>query len=521
MRYARILVFALLLAVFGQPLAAQSESTLVITTNSDINSLDPAIGYDTLSWPVSSLFYRGLVALGDNQQPVPSLAETFSVSDDGLTYTFTLREGITFSNGRAITSEDVKYTFERLLNPETASPTAYFFDMIEGADAVIAGETTELSGITIVDDRTVTFTMSRPEWTLWQRFATPAGFIVAREGVEAAGPDFGRNPLGAGPFILESWESGVRMVAVRNPNYYRAGYPKVDRVEILIGVEPSVGVLRIESGEADLSLDFVPNSDYPRIASDPALAENLREITAFPNVQYLIPNTREGSPFADARVRRALSIAIDRDRLSIIYNNRGVPATGLIPPTVLGDNASLTPTYDVAAAQALLAEAGFADGFSTQIVSTTDPTDVAIAQAVIEDWAAVGVTAELLPIEFSQWIDLAVNRPEEMPVGYIGWFMDYQDPSNVFEPLLTCGGSFNPGAYCNEEFDASIAAAKLIPPGEERWAAFSALEGQAFEAMPNIPLVHVRNFYYTSARVENLVLDPAVLINFEEVSVGN
>ncbi len=311
------------------------------------------------------------------------------------------------------------------------------------------------------------------------------------------------------------------MVAVRNPNYYRAGYPKVDRVEILIGVEPSVGVLRIESGEADLSLDFVPNSDYPRIASDPALAENLREITAFPNVQYLIPNTREGSPFADARVRRALSIAIDRDRLSIIYNNRGVPATGLIPPTVLGDNASLTPTYDVAAAQALLAEAGFADGFSTQIVSTTDPTDVAIAQAVIEDWAAVGVTAELLPIEFSQWIDLAVNRPEEMPVGYIGWFMDYQDPSNVFEPLLTCGGSFNPGAYCNEEFDASIAAAKLIPPGEERWAAFSALEGQAFEAMPNIPLVHVRNFYYTSARVENLVLDPAVLINFEEVSVGN
>jgi ABC-type transport system substrate-binding protein len=516
LRWAFLLLVAV--AVVIQPAAAQPARTLVITTNSDISTLDPHIGYDTLSWPTSSLFYVGLIGLDENQQPIPKLAESFEVSEDGLTYTFVLREGVTFSNGRELTGEDVKYSFERLLNPATASPTAYFFGMIEGADAVIAGETTELSGI-VIDGRTITFNMTRPEWTLWQRFALPPGFIIAREGVEAAGEDFGRQPLGAGPFTLESWQSGVQMVAVRNPNYYREGLPMVDRVEIAIGVEPSVGILRIENGEADVSLDFVPNSDYPRIASDPALADNLLEITAFPNVQYLIPDTREGSPFASAEVRRALSMAIDRDRLAILYNNRAVPATGLIPPSVAGDNPDLMPVYDPDSARAMLAEAGFPEGFSTTIVSTTDSTDMVIAQAVVEDWAAVGVTAELQAIEFAQWLDVAFNRPQEMPVGYIGWFLDYQDPSNVYEPLVACTGSFNPGAHCNEEMDTFFFDAKLIPPGEERWAAFAELEAMTFETMPNIPLVHVRNFYYTSSRVTNLKPDPALLLNFEEVSI--
>lgn len=513
-----LVLFVLAALVMLAPVAAQNEKILVITTNSDISTLDPHIGYDTLSWPTSSLFYAGLIGLDDNQQPVPRLAESFEISEDGLTYTFVLREGVLFSNGREVTPDDVKYSFERLLNPETASPTAYFFNMIEGADAVIAGETTELSGITI-DGQTITFQMTRPEWTLTQRFALPPGFIIAREGVEAAGPDFGRQPLGAGPFVLENWQSGVQLNAVANPNYYNEGFPLVDRVQIDIGVDPSVGILRIENGEADLSLDFVPNSDYPRIAADPVLAENLLEITAFPNVQYLIPDTREGSPFATAEVRRALSLAIDRERLSVIYNNRAIPATGMIPPTVLGDNPDLVALYDPAAAQALLAEAGFPEGFTTTLVSTTDPTDVAIAQAVVSDWAAIGVNAELQTLEFAQWLDVAANRPEEMPVGYIGWFLDYQDPSNVYEPLIACTGSFNPGAHCNEEMDTFFFEAKLLPPGEERWAAFAELEAQTFEVMPNIPLVHVRNFYYTSTRVTNLEPDPALLLNFETVDI--
>jgi peptide/nickel transport system substrate-binding protein len=511
-------VLALVIGMFAAPAVAQDD-TLVITTLSDINSLDPAVGYDTLSWPAIALFYRGLVQLSDPVTPEPALAESWEISEDGLVYTFTLREGIMFSNGRAITPEDVKYTFERLHDPETASPTAYFFDMIEGVAEYVAGDADEISGIDILDERTVQFTLTRPEWTLMQRFSLAPGMIVAREGVEAA-ENFGREPLGAGPYVLESWDSGVRMVLRANENYWKEGLPVTPNIQIDIGVDPSVGVLRIDSGEADLMLDFVPNSEYPRIASDPVTAGRLLEITAFPNTQYIIPNVRT-EPFTDLNVRMALSMAIDRDNLIRIYNNRAVPASGPVPPNVPGDNTDLAPmTYDPEAAAALLAEAGYADGITTQIYATTDPTDVAIMQAVVQDWAAIGVNAELISVEFSQWIDLAVNTPEDMPMSYIGWFMDYQDPGNVIEPLVTCAGTFNPGGYCDETLDEEYLTTKLIPPGDARWEAFGALEARLAEEVPNINLLHVINYYYTSERVQDIGLNAGFLLDLENASVG-
>jgi ABC-type transport system substrate-binding protein len=512
-------VLALLIGMIAAPAIAQNDDTLVITTLSDISTLDPAIGYDTSSWPTIALFYRGLVQLSDPNTPEPALAESWEISEDGLVYTFTLREGIMFSNGRAITPEDVKYTFERLHDPDTASPTAYFFGMIEGVDAYVAGDADEISGIEILDDRTIQFTLTRPEWTLMQRFALAPGMIVAREGVEAA-ENFGREPLGAGPYVLESWESGVRMTLRANENYWKEGLPVTPNIRIDIGVEPAVGVLRMDNGEADLFLDFVPNSEYPRIASDPVLAERLLEVTAFPNVQYIIPNTRT-EPFDDVNVRTALSMAIDRENLVRIYNNRAVPANGPVPPTVLGNNADLAPmTYDPEAAAALLAEAGYADGITTEIYATTDPTDVAIMQAVVQDWSAIGVNAELRSVDFAQWLDIAFNTPEEMPLAYIGWFLDYQDPGNVYEPLIACDGSFNVGAFCDASLDEDFLAAKLLPPGDERWSAFAALEGRIAEELPNINLVHVRNFYYTSERVENIGLNAGFLLDLENASVG-
>jgi ABC-type transport system substrate-binding protein len=187
---------------------------------------------------------------------------------------------------------------------------------------------------------------------------------------------------------------------------------------------------------------------------------------------------------------------------------------------VNGDNADLQPpNYDPEAAQAMLAEAGYPEGFTTQIYSTTDPVDVAIMQAVVEDWAAIGVNAELVTLDFAQWLDMAYNSPEEMPMAYIGWFMDYLDPSNVYEPLVQCGGSFNPGGYCNEAMDENFMAAKLLPLGEERWNAFAALEAEVAENAPNIYLLHVQNYYFRSARVQNLNADAAYLLDFEQASV--
>ncbi|MBL8162388.1 MAG: ABC transporter substrate-binding protein [Anaerolineae bacterium] len=515
----RFLVLLVLLAalVGVMPSLAQTPDaeTLVITSLSDLQSFDPHIGYDTVTWFTYPLVYRGLVGLDSSGEPSPELAESWTISEDGMTYTFVLRDGIMFSNGRAITAEDIKYSFTRLQSPDTASPTAYMFDMVEGTAEYIAGDATEISGITVVDEKTVEFKLARPEWTLMKRFALPPGMIVAREQVEGA-ENFAREPLGAGPFVLDSWESGVRLSFSANPNYWRES-PAYSKVVIDLAIDPTVGALRIESGEADLMVDPISNSDYPRVATDPALAENLVLSVGFPNTQYIIPNVRQG-PFSDLRVREALNIAIDRERLVTIYNNRAIPAAGPVPNNVDGDNADLSVPFDPERAKTLLAEAGFADGFSVSVLLTTDPVDSAVMQAVAEDWAAVGVTLELRPVEFAQWLDVAYSSPEEVDLFYIGWFMDYLDPSNVFEPLLTCAGSFNPGAYCNADIDAAFAATKELPPGDARWQAFSDLEALAVADVANMYLVHVQQYFYHSARLDNVTAHPASQIDLDAIT---
>jgi len=517
----RVLCLSLLLVLLTVilsvlPVAAQ-DNILRIVTNADVSKLDPHLAYEFDTWPATGLFYVGLVRLAEPFEPEPGLAESWTVSDDGLTYTFVLREGLKFSDGSDLNAEDVKYSFERLLNPETASPTAYMFEAITGTEAFQNGEADEVTGIRIVDDLTVEFTLDFPVWTLMLRFALPPGFIVAREGVEAA-ENFSREPLGAGPFVLDEWQSGIALRGSRNPNYYLEGLPNFDGFEIAVGVEPSVGILRIENGEADVSLDFVPNADYPRLASDPVLAERMIPIAGFPNFDYVGLNTNV-EPFTDVRVRQALSMAIDRDRLVLLLNNRATAANGPIPPSVGGNDDVNPPTaYDPEGARALLAEAGYPDGFTTEMLSTTDPQQVTLSQAVISDWAAIGVNAELVTMESGPFTDLVVNHPEETQAIMGEWYLDYQDPSNIYEPLHMCGGSYNFGANCFPDMDAVFEAANALPLGDERWAAFAAIEATMNEMSPKVYLDYRQNYYLLSDRL-NIISDPAVLLRWDTASI--
>jgi ABC-type transport system substrate-binding protein len=515
------MIFVLASVLSLAPVSSQGDNILHIVSNADIRTSDPHIAYETETWPTASLFYVGLVNVDNAGNPTPGLAESWTVSDDGLVYTFTLREGLKFSNGRDLTTEDVKYSFERLLDPNVPAPTAYYFDFLEGTEAYRNGASDEVSGIRIVDARTIEFTFTRSEATLMKRFALPPGYIIAREGVEAA-ENFGFEPLGAGPFVLDSWEPGVRITGSRNPNYYEEGKPFVDGFEMTLGIQPSVGILRMEAGEADVSVDWVPADDYPRLAADPALAERLIPLAGFPNVDYVIFNHRlVDEPFTDVRVRQALSMAIDRERLVQLTNGRSVPANGPFHPSVAGNNADLPPlAYDPDGARALLAEAGYPDGFTTEFLSNTDPQALAFSQAIIADWAIVGVQANLTSIDNAQFLNLLINMPEpdSFHVAFTEWYLDYLDPSNAYEPLIECGGSYNWGAYCNEEVDAFFEDANILPPGDERSAAFAELEAMLSEEPPSIWLQHRQNFYFRSERV-SISSNPAILLTFADATV--
>ncbi|MEZ4671542.1 MAG: ABC transporter substrate-binding protein [Anaerolineae bacterium] len=411
-----------------------------------------------------------------------------------------------------------EYSFERLLSPEQAAPTAFMFDSIVGAKDRLAGNATEVSGIKVLDPLTIEFTTEVAVWSLMQRFALPPAFIVAKEGVEAAGDEFGRQPLGAGPFVLDSWESGVRVTGSRNPNYFAEGQPSFDGFQLDLGVEASVGILRMENGEADVALEFVPNADYPRLAADPVLSTRLLKSEGFPNTGYVIMNNNK-EPFSNLKVRQALNMALDRDRLVQILNGRAVPIGGFLPASVVGHNPDVVaPAYNPDGAKTLLAEAGYPDGFSTTILTNTFPNDVALAQAIVADLAAIGVQVEMTSIDNAQFLDVLVSKPDSLDLVMTNWYMDYQDPSDNWEPLLQCGGSYNWAQYCNEELDAAFEVANAVPLGEARWAAFADFEAQVAEQIPNLPLVQAVDYYFTSERLD-IQTDPAVLLRFAEAKL--
>lgn len=518
-KFLFLIMLTLVTVLSVTPATLQDDNILRILSNFDIRTSYPHSAYEYETWPTASLFYVGLVKQDIQGNALPGLAESWTQSEDGLVYTFTLREGLKFSDGSDLNTEDVKYSFERILDPATAAPTSFFFSVFEGAEAKLNGEADEVSGIRIIDDLNIEFTLTRPEWTMMKRFALPPGFIVSQEAIEAAeNPGF--EPMGAGPFMLETWEPGVRIVGTRNPNYYEEGKPVVDGFEMSLGVEPSVGILRIEAGEADVALDFVPSADYPRLVGDPALAERLIPLAAFPNIDRILFNMNL-EPFTDIRVRRALSMAIDRERLVQLSNGRAVPAAGPIPPNVLGNNDDLQPqAYDPEGAQALLAEAGFPDGFSTEMVTNTDPQALGIAQAAIADWANVGVEVALTSLDNAQYLDLMINQPDPdaIKLSWMDWYLDYLDPSNMYEPLHKCGGSYNWGHICNEEIDAFFEEANAIPPGDERWGAFAELEAMLAEEVQSIYLQHRQNYYFLSERL-TIEGNPALLLVFADATV--
>src|SRR5258708_22318927 len=370
---------------------AASNNILDILYNQDMRTSGPAIAYETETWPTSSLFYVGLVKMKDASTPAPALAASWKVSDDGTTYTFTLRDGLKFSNGRDLTTDDVKYSFTRLLDPKTASPTAFMFAPLVGVDEFQAGKATDVAGIKIIDKKTIEFKTKVPVWSMMQRFALPPGFIVAKEGVAAAGDNFARQPLGAGPYMIDSWQSGVMIKGKKNPYYFEKGQPAFDGFDMQLGVEDSVENLKIEHGEADIALNFVSGAEYPRISGDPALSKRLLKLEANPNVDYIILNVNK-APFDTLDLRTALNMAIDRQRLTKITNGRSVPIGGFLPPDVPGSNPDVkAPAFDQDGAKKLLASAGFPNGFSTKLVSKDDPTDVELSQAGISDLGSIGV----------------------------------------------------------------------------------------------------------------------------------
>ncbi|WP_152046829.1 ABC transporter substrate-binding protein [Aureimonas psammosilenae] len=505
---------------FAPPLAsAQSGGSITVTYKDDIATLDPAIGYDWQNFSMIKALFDGLMDYEPGTAKLrPGLAESYEISPDGRVFTFKLRDGVKFHNGRAMTADDVKYSFERTTNPKTQSPGAGFLGSIEGFDKMQSGEATELSGIKIIDPKTVEVTLSRPDATFLSVMALNFSFIVPKEEVEKAGADFGRSPVGTGAFKLSEWTLGQKLVLTKNPDYYREGVPKLDQIAFEIGQEPVVSLLRVQNGEVDVPGDGIPPAKFREVMGNAEEAARVVQGVQL-HTGYITMNVKV-APFDDLKVRQAVNMAINKDRIVQIINGRATPANQPLPPTMPGYVQNFEGyKYDVAGAKKLLSEAGHEGGFETELfVANVDPQP-RIAQAIQQDLAAVGIKASIQSLAQANVI-AAGGSAEGAPMiwsGGMAWIADFPDPSNFYGPILGCAGAaeggWNWAKYCNADLDKKAADADAIvdpAKAEERAKAW----GEVYEGvMADAPWVPVFNEKRYTMRSDKMGGDDALYVD--------
>lgn len=517
----------------GTALADNMGGNIIVTYKDDVSTLDPAIGYDWQNWSMIKSLFDGLMDYkAGTTELVPDLAESYTISDDGLVYTFKLKDGVKFHNGREMVAGDVKYTLDRVVNPETQSPGAGFFAAIEGFDAASAGDVDELSGVKVLDDQTVEITLSRPDATFLHVMALNFSHVVPKEVVEEYGPDFGKHPVGTGAYKMTDWTLGQHVIFSRFDDYHIDGLPKLDQITFEVGQEPIVALLRLERGEIDIAGDGVPPAKFLEVMGNSEYDGSIVEGSQL-HTGYITMNTQM-APFDNLKVRQAVNMAINKDRIVRIINGRAVPANQPLPPLMPGYDESYEGyKFDPEAAKALLAEAGFADGFTTELyVANTDPQP-RIAQAIQQDLSNIGIKAEIKSLAQANVI-AAGGEKDQAPMiwsGGMAWIADFPDPSNFYGPILGCGGAvpggWNWSWYCNPELDKrAIAADAMADPSQaaariEEWKQiFTAIQDEA----PWVPVFNEQRFTIRSKRLageEGIFVDPVhIPVHYDHVYIS-
>jgi ABC-type transport system substrate-binding protein len=500
--------------------------TLSIGWNGEIQWLDPALGYDVNSWPAERLIFEPLLGYDSGTTLVPLLADGMpTVSVDGKAFTFKIHAGVNFVNQdgsilRPMTADDIAYSINRVLNPNlkpNPSPVASgFFGNIVGAADVLAGTTQTASGIKVIDPTTIEFDLVQADATFLNVLATPFASIVPKEmaGVDATA--FSAKPVGTGPYLFKSYAKGQGATFVKNPAYWQAGQPYLDQIDYKTGQDDNAMLLQIEAGTLDLMGDPLPPAQFTDVTTNPSYADQIYHHTLV-DTDYVFMDTQQpnNGPFSNVKVRQAVNYAIDKAAILQISHGAGVAANCIYPPDLPGYDATCDPyPHDVAKAKALMKEAGFEAGFDTTFYTDTTDPDPQIGASIQQDLAAIGIRVQIVSQEFATFLD-TIETPHKAPIGWVGWFQDYPDPSDFIDPILSCAAAVKGGAnaalYCNTAVDATAAAAKGETDPAKRITAYQQIQNTIMADAPWAPFRHQEWYTLTSKRVGGFSLHPVWL----------
>ncbi|KPJ58863.1 MAG: hypothetical protein AMS15_07515 [Planctomycetes bacterium DG_23] len=466
--------------------------TIYYSLSDNPTVLDPALVKDVAGGELVAKMFNGLVRYSLDGHIEGDLAESWEVSEDGTIYTFRLRSGVRFANGRVLTAEDVQYSFERVLRPQTAAPRTWVLDKILGAKEMLAGEAQTLKGLEVLDEGTVRITLSEPFGPFLGLLIMPAAQIVPKEEVEKYGRAFSQHPLGTGPFRLTQFIHDERLVFEANPFYFE-GPPKVKSIVYKIIKEPLSKLTEFKQGLLDIT--DIPRAYFLKFRQDPEYKDLIASVVGL-NTYYLGFNCSE-APFDDVKIRRAFSYAIDRKKIvETVLAGRTTAAKGPIPPGISGYDPELAGyDYDPAKAKRLLEEAGWPWERRVRIIHPSGEDIADIVEILKSYLQAVGIKAETLARERTTYKDML--RRGNFDLYYYSWWADYLDGENFLAPLFLTseertGG--NATAYSNPEVDALIRKAQREPDAARRVKLYQEIQRLVVADAPRIFLWH-RNIF--------------------------
>lgn len=487
----------------------------------DPPTLDPALASDAESAIYIVEIFSGLVTLDRNLKVIPDIAEKWEMSSDGKSYTFFLRKEVKFHDGRPVTAQDFKYSFERAANPALASPTAdtYLGDIV-GVKEKLGRRAQTISGVEVIDDYTLKLTIDAPKAYFLAKLTFPSAFVVDKNNVERGGRTWTDKPNGTGPYKLKEYVRAQRIVLSRNENFYADPKPQVDEVQFILGGGSAMTMY--ENG--DLESVYVTINDIERV-SDVNSPLN-KELFVGPefSTHFIVFNTRK-PPFDDPKVRQAFALAIDRSKVvDVVFRKMEGVATGILPPGMPGyTQDQLKLQYDPARAKQLLNDSKYA-GKLPEITWTTTGSGGSAAQyiqamtAMLKD--NLGVNVSIQQTDWATFIS-QINDPSrnQFQMFDLGWIADYADPENFLGILFRSNSTQNWASYNSPDVDKLLDQAALEPDVQKRFQLYQQIEQKILTDYPIIPFTFSQQYWLTKPYVKGMVYPPLIIPRLRYVSL--